>query len=89
VRPPTNPRYLAYAREDGLEPDQALARDVERWPGGKMCGFMLWVGERWREWDARHGHGQSHVRDAHEHRAFDAWLEGRESSAHPRIPDAT
>lgn len=48
-----NPRYLAYARAEGEpDPDAMLARDRERYPGGSMCGFMLWIQARWREWAA-------------------------------------
>ena len=50
-----NPRYLAYAKAHGKTPAGMLASDTERWPGGKMAGFILWVGARWAEWCAARG----------------------------------
>ena len=35
--------YLAYCKEHGNTPEQQLEKDTEDWPGGKMCGYMLWV----------------------------------------------
>ena len=38
-----NPRYLAYCRATGgLSPEKTLERDREKFPGGCMCGFILW-----------------------------------------------
>lgn len=37
-----NPRYVAYARAHGLSPEGMKARDQIEWPGGVMCGFILW-----------------------------------------------
>ena len=71
-----NRRYLAYAAAHGHGAEEMLARDAERWPGGKMCGFMLWVQARWRTWAKEAGEhpewggGWS----ARQHAAFDAWL---------------
>lgn len=73
---PWNPRYVAYATAHGRDPDAMLAHDVERWPGGKMTGFLLWIGERWATWDAQRGQGRDHVRGDAEIKAFDAWLSG-------------
>lgn len=47
-----NPYYLAYSTAHGRNPDAQLAHDVVRWPGGKMCGFILWMHARWEEWRA-------------------------------------
>lgn len=69
-----NARYVAYARAHGADPDVMLTRDRERWPGGVMAGFILWIGERWAAWDGAHGYGPSHVRGQEEHKAFTAWL---------------
>jgi len=44
-----NPRYLEYATERGLTPDEALAADRIRWPGGCMAGFIIWCSEKDRE----------------------------------------
>lgn len=39
----TNPRYLQYARAHGRSGEEQLAHDKEAWPGGAMCGFILWM----------------------------------------------
>ena len=50
-----NPRYIAYAAAHGETPDSMLERDRERWPGGVMAGFMLWIEKRWQEWHTANG----------------------------------
>ena len=65
-------RYVAYAAAHGRSPGDMLVFDRERWPGGAMAGFILWITARWREWDANTGHRGSH--GPAEHKAFDAWL---------------
>jgi hypothetical protein len=49
-----NPRYLAYCRAHGRDPKDMLAFDDQRFPGGSMCGFILWLSARWSEWKDRH-----------------------------------
>ena len=44
------PFYVVYAKSHGREPDDMWDHDKERWPGGKMCGYILWMGERMRAW---------------------------------------
>ena len=41
-----NPRFVAYAAAHGKTPSAMLEHDDEAWPGGKMCGFILWIREK-------------------------------------------
>ena len=72
------PRYLAYCRAHGRTPEAMLAHDSDAWPGGRLCGFILWISDRWHEWRVATGsraHALDRKTDA-EHAAFDAWLNG-------------
>lgn len=40
-----NPRFVAYAKAHGKTPSGMLKHDEEAWPGGIMCGFVLWIAE--------------------------------------------
>lgn len=44
-----NPRFVAYAASNGLTPEAQIEADRTRYPGGLMCGFILWSDERLRE----------------------------------------
>lgn len=71
--PAFNPRYANYARLNGRDPEAMLVFDKERLPGAHMMEFMLWNGDRLREFgkvkpEAFIGGG---LRD---HAAYDAWL---------------
>lgn len=72
--PLTNPRYVAYAASEGLQPRAMLARDKRRYPGGHMCGFTLWISERWQVWRRinRVRHDAPLFED--DHRSFDAFI---------------
>lgn len=70
------PRFVLYARHHGKTPEEMLAYDAERFPGGKMYGYNSWVMARWGEWDAAKKHSRDHVRGAEEYAAFDDWLVG-------------
>jgi hypothetical protein len=79
-----NPRYLAYAKSNGVDdPAQMIASDEERFPGGKMTGFIVWIGRQWERFRAQTGrrHCGPASRDyppgggPDEQAAFDAWLQ--------------
>jgi hypothetical protein len=35
-------RYVQYALAHGVKPGAMRDQDRKRWPGGSMCGFILW-----------------------------------------------
>ena len=66
-------RYVAYCKAHGAAtPDEMMARDEAEYPGGVMCGYILWITSKWREWGDLTGH--KGPRSADDHAAFDAWL---------------
>jgi hypothetical protein len=44
-----NPRYVAYAKFHNRTPEKMLERDKKEFPGGCMCGFILWINEMLQE----------------------------------------
>ena len=74
------PRYLAYCRAHGRSPEDMLAYDKARYPGGHMTGFILWLGDRWRVFCRMHGTWDTAELErklglVEAHRDFDTWLE--------------
>ncbi len=69
------PRYIAYARAHGKSPEEMLEADGARFPGGKMAGFMIWIGQQWAQWYKETGYPKDHPLGMHEHAAFTRWLE--------------
>lgn len=75
-----NPRYLQYCRANGgLTPDAMLERDRERYPGGCMCGFILWHSAKLNE--ARQTHREFFYIEIGgnpggliDHAGYDRWL---------------
>ena len=39
-------RYLAYAKANGLTPENMLEFDRSKYPGGCMTGYICWVQEK-------------------------------------------
>jgi hypothetical protein len=73
-----NPRYVLFAQAHGHRPDEQLANDDVRWPGGSMAGFINWIGERWTEFCQVHGFRNADQARLHygalTDQVFDAWL---------------
>lgn len=40
-----NPLYEAYSKYHGNTPGEQLKLDEIRYPGGLMCGYILWIDE--------------------------------------------
>jgi len=78
------PRYLAYCAAHGRDPKSQLANDDQEWPGGVMCGYILWITDQWASWkrEVKWPRGAPIFQQQHE--AFDEWLRNRILSAHPR-----
>jgi len=86
-----NPRYLAYCRAMGQKtPEAMLAVDRERFPGGHMVGFMIFMSENWSEFERlylpppRPPRPFGSFRDLDRqiwrldnHDAFDTWLQAK------------
>lgn len=69
-----NPRYVAYAKEHGKTPEEMLAHDEVAWPGGKMCGFMIWINDRWTEFCLLNPDVKRKFLTEQDHKDFDKWL---------------
>ena len=66
-----NSRWLAYIKVHGYKnPEEALAGEKKKYPGGCMCGFIIWIQEQWKEFNE--SIGKNLLKDTHE--KFDAWL---------------
>jgi hypothetical protein len=51
-----------------------IEHDMQQWRGARMCGYLVWIGQQWREW--RRCNPSAPIALSREHHAqFDAWLE--------------
>jgi len=46
-----NSRFQRYAAIHGRSPIKQLAYDEQRWPGGRMVGYILWMSAAWQAFD--------------------------------------
>jgi hypothetical protein len=68
-----NPRYVIYAyAHDKRTPEEMGDFDRERYPGGCMTGFILWMDEQWAEF--RKFFGCKREFQTGFQNEFDAWL---------------
>lgn len=53
-------RYKAYCLIHGAtSSEEMMAFDRKRYPGGIMCGYILWIGQMWRKFEQAFGQGTS------------------------------
>jgi hypothetical protein len=73
-----NPRFVVYAISQGRMPEQQLEHDTKEFPGGKMCGFILWMNSQWRAYFELRGWKRTgadeHILSQEDHAEFDKWL---------------
>jgi hypothetical protein len=68
-----NPRYLAYSAAQGRTPQAQMDHDRKAWPGGFMCGFLLWSRTCLGLYAKAHPEKMLHgTFTDHDH--YDAWL---------------
>lgn len=71
-----NPRYVLYAEAHGEQPEEMLLRDEDAYPGGRMCGFVLWMNRRSEE--AKPAHPEWFIDGRlYDHAGYDEWLKAR------------
>lgn len=71
-----NTRYLAYCAAHRNTPEQQHSQDKERYPGGVMVGFSLWIMAMWEEFEVQTNTVKK-FRTTEQHHAFDAWLQSK------------
>jgi hypothetical protein len=85
---PLNPRYLAYCRWHGKTPDEMHEHDRKEWPGGIMCGFILWskarIQEAYKELPEAFRFG-----GLSDHDRYDNWLASRVDRELAKAEDVT
>ena len=47
--PKWNPHFVAYAKKHGRTPEAQMEHDQKEFPGGCMCGFILWIADMKRK----------------------------------------
>ena len=73
-----NSRYVAYANAHGKTARTMLPFDRKRWPGGVMCGYIIWINGKWNEFAKAIG-VERYWAGLQQDR-FDAWLKENAST---------
>lgn len=74
-----NPYFVHYAKSNGNTPEKQLEVDDKAYPGGIMCGFILWIDkQRQKFWDA-HRECFLDRYTISDHRAWGNWLKAAAS----------
>lgn len=74
------PRYVAYARAHGRQPDEQLAADRAE---GHMLGYIFWIDEQWRAFWRQYPNPVPpvYMRGDNQHqREFDSWLAAQQQT---------
>lgn len=69
-----NPRYLNYAKSHGRSPEEQIAHDREKFPGGPGAGFILWNRSRICEYSKINPRAFTPGGGLADHAGYDAWL---------------
>lgn len=75
------PRYLAYCAAHGKTPGEMRVHDTALFPGGPMCGFILWISQQWRAWKEANNRGTWDVLSEADHDSFDRFISATERGA--------
>jgi hypothetical protein len=67
-------RLVRYARVHGHTPDEQIALDEKKWPGGKMWGYMGWIQDKWVQWRNLKGYKSDTPLSHQDQEDFDRWL---------------
>lgn len=70
------PRYIAYCKSNNRKPEEQLNHDSEQYPGGKMAGYIIWIGEMWHKWSKETNEKPEWAGSwsNQQHKKFDKWL---------------
>lgn len=70
-------RYQAYLDVHSMTFDEMREHDAREFPGGPGCGYILWIGARWREWLTSKKYQYDQILSLDDHSEFDTWLAER------------
>jgi len=75
-----NIRYSLYCLSNGHSEEEQLEIDRGEWPGGCMCGYIIWINGKWSEFRKNKGYKVDRFMSGSDHKEFDSWLEDKVKS---------